>query len=259
MTNYEKLLGTSWSDAKWIPILNETNILNYFAEKDNPFYERSCNNEQLRMRGLPLNQMADLERMQGTEYVLLHVQAPILYVIRKQRRTSPTQTFTIADFYIIAGTVYQAPDLNSIISTKLLSSIFELQSAFDDCLGFARYHPMLEYYWNFNKLPTSQGNNSGTSEEDKKPGTKEDILAKKVAQIQMPDRRNHIVNVDILMAELFQKFKPPPNDNKENGENGENGPSSEAGENSQDMKNEQSSQATSENDKTSGNKKPRLF
>src|SRR6218665_1764181 len=128
MGSYEKLLGTSWSDAKWIPILNEGNILNYFAEKDNPFYERNCNNENLRMRGLPLNQKSELERMQGIEYVLLHVQQPILYVIRKKRRINPEQAFTIADFYIIAGTVYQAPDLNSIISTKLLSSIFELQS-----------------------------------------------------------------------------------------------------------------------------------
>lgn len=59
--------------------------------------------------------------MTGLEYILLHVQEPILYVIRKQHRHSPTQVLPVADYYIIAGVVYQAPDLGSVVSSRLVS------------------------------------------------------------------------------------------------------------------------------------------
>lgn len=59
--------------------------------------------------------------MTGLEYILLHVQEPILYVIRKQLRHSPTVASPVADYYIIAGVVYQAPDLGSVVSSRLVS------------------------------------------------------------------------------------------------------------------------------------------
>lgn len=55
------------------------------------------------------------------EYCLLHVQEPILYVIRKQHRHSPTHCTPIADFYIAGGIVFQAPDLLSIINSHMVS------------------------------------------------------------------------------------------------------------------------------------------
>lgn len=59
--------------------------------------------------------------MVGVEYILLHVLEPILYVIRKQHRHSPTETTPLADYYIIAGMVYKAPDLASVINSRLVS------------------------------------------------------------------------------------------------------------------------------------------
>lgn len=59
--------------------------------------------------------------MTGTEYILLHVQEPIFYVIRKQLRHSPTQTTPLADYYINAGIVYQAPDLASVVNSRIVS------------------------------------------------------------------------------------------------------------------------------------------
>ncbi len=55
--------------------------------------------------------------------MLLHVQEPILYVIRKQHRHSATVVTPLADFYIIAGVVYQAPDLGSVINSRIVSQI----------------------------------------------------------------------------------------------------------------------------------------
>lgn len=65
--------------------------------------------------------------MVGLEYCLLHVQEPILYVVRKQHRHSPTHSTPIADFYIVAGIVYQAPDLLSIINSHMVSIILTVQ------------------------------------------------------------------------------------------------------------------------------------
>lgn len=62
--------------------------------------------------------------MTGLEYILLHVQDPILYVIRKQHRHSPTQVIPLADYYIIAGIVYQAPDLASVLNSRLVSYFY---------------------------------------------------------------------------------------------------------------------------------------
>lgn len=43
-------LHISWHDSNWIPILNGQNVLDYFSDKSNPFYDRTCNNETLRMQ-----------------------------------------------------------------------------------------------------------------------------------------------------------------------------------------------------------------
>lgn len=101
--------------------------------------------------------MDQLKNMVGTEYILLHVKEPILYVIRKQHRHSPEETTPLADYYIIAGRVYQSPDLANVFNSRILNTVHHLQQAFDDANSFARYHPGKGYSWDFsaNKL----GNN----------------------------------------------------------------------------------------------------
>lgn len=80
---------------------------------------------------------------------MLHVQEPILYVIRKIHRQSPESgrskringhgvhacstiigntyivliVIPLADYYILGGVVYQCPDLWSIIHSRLVSDI----------------------------------------------------------------------------------------------------------------------------------------
>ena len=36
----ENLLSISWHDSAWIPILNQANVMDYFSERSNPFYDR---------------------------------------------------------------------------------------------------------------------------------------------------------------------------------------------------------------------------
>lgn len=139
-------LHISWHDSNWIPFLNPTNVMDYFSDKSNSFYDRTCNNEIVKMQRQSMEQ---LKNMVGVEYILLHVKEPILYVVRKQHRHSPEDTTPLADYYIIAGRVYQAPDLASVFNSRILATVHNLQQAFDDAISYAKFHPTKGYSWDF--------------------------------------------------------------------------------------------------------------
>lgn len=211
----ENSLSLSWCDRTWLPILNHNNVLNYFAERTNPFYDHTCNNEMLRMRGLKIDALSELEKMQGVEYVLLHVQEPILYVVRKQKRLSPTATTPLANFYIIAGVVYHAPDLQSIIQSKMLTTIHCLQSAFDECFQYVRFHPSTDYYWNFSKESPLSATNAGDDSTAKDGSKSSNEETGKISIAEASDQARHMYRVDVLIHELVKKFPPKIATNEE--------------------------------------------
>ncbi|XP_072031997.1 mediator of RNA polymerase II transcription subunit 6-like isoform X2 [Amphiura filiformis] len=178
----------SWHDSAGIPHLNQHNVMEYFAERSNPFYDRTCNNEMVKMQRLDPEQM---KSMTGLEYRLLHVQEPILYVVRKLHRHSPTQETPIADYYIIAGVVYQAPDLCSVLNARMLTAVHNIQSAFDESISYSRYHPSKGYWWEFK--------DKDQEKTDKKAGKKEKKEPSSIFQRQ---------RVDVLLGELARKFPP---------------------------------------------------
>ncbi|XP_069494966.1 mediator of RNA polymerase II transcription subunit 6 isoform X5 [Ambystoma mexicanum] len=187
MTLWDNLLGISWVDSSWIPILNNVTVLDYFSERSNPFYDRTCNNEVVKMQRLTLDH---LTQMAGVEYILLHAQEPILFIIRKQQRQSPTQVIPLADYYIIAGVIYQAPDLGSVINSRVLSAVHGVQSSFDEAMSYCRYHPSKGYWWHF----------KDQEERDKaKPKSKKKEEPSSFFQRQ---------RVDSLLLDLRQKFPP---------------------------------------------------
>lgn len=129
--------------------------------------------------------------MTGLEYILLHVQEPILFVIRKQNRHSSSQVTPLADYYIIAGYVYQAPDLNSLISFRLTSGIHHLVSAFDETQSYMRYHPTKGYSWEFGK---------------DKDGDSKDKDSSTDKQKEEPSSAFQRARVDLLLGEICKKF-----------------------------------------------------
>ncbi|CAH1163856.1 unnamed protein product [Phaedon cochleariae] len=182
-------LSLSWHDSAWIPILNTANVMDYFSQGSNPFFDRTCNNEIVKMQRLNPEQ---LQNMTGLEYVLLHVQEPILYVIRKQHRHSPQQVTPLADYYIIAGVVYQAPDLASVLNSRLLSAVHHIQSSFEESSSFAKYHPSKGYSWDFK----SQRVNIEKTKKEEKPREEPSSLFQRQ-------------RVDMLLGELIRKFPLP--------------------------------------------------
>lgn len=53
----ENPLWVSWHDTQMMASLNPQNVMDYFCRKSNPFYDRMCNNENIRMQRLGLENL----------------------------------------------------------------------------------------------------------------------------------------------------------------------------------------------------------
>ncbi|WFD29708.1 Mediator of RNA polymerase II transcription subunit 6 [Malassezia sp. CBS 17886] len=141
--------------------LDEANVMEYFSTS--PFYDRHSNNEHVRMQSAALiaqtaaempqsgpelmrtiamkqqeelacvvQQAADHSRFVGLEFVLVHARAPSCFVIHKRWRRSPDQVeHPLAAYYIMNDCAYQAPDLYTILATRLQSSLVGLRATLD--------------------------------------------------------------------------------------------------------------------------------
>lgn len=192
----DTLLHQSWQSEAWMPILNPSNVLEYFSESI--FYDRQCNNEIIRMQRLNPDQLLT---MVGIEYVLLIAQEPILYVIRKQHRTSPTQVIPKAHYYVIAGKVYQAPDVGNVINSRLANCANYLQQSFSETHSYAKYQSAKGYYWEF-KDKESQALEAAKEEKLKGEHLKRKTKKKK----EEPSSAFQRQKVDRLLDDLMKKF-----------------------------------------------------
>ncbi|KAL3316923.1 Mediator of RNA polymerase II transcription subunit 6 [Cichlidogyrus casuarinus] len=78
--------------------------------------------------------------MTGVEYYLHHAQEPSLFIIRKQHRRSPGQVTPLAYYYVINGTVMQAPDLNRLCDARLQTASAGLNKALKVLSDWAHFN-----------------------------------------------------------------------------------------------------------------------
>ncbi|KAJ3005356.1 hypothetical protein HKX48_000729 [Thoreauomyces humboldtii] len=139
----EDLTHVSWKDTAFIQMygLNEHTIMDYFSLSQ--FYDKSSLNEQISMQTrhqADTTLRLDKRQMTGLDYELgfAKVMPPSLFIVTKSMRRR-THVDLVAAYYIIEGTIYQAPDLHSLVSNRL--------TAFDETLASARHHPALGNFW----------------------------------------------------------------------------------------------------------------
>ncbi|GBB91726.1 hypothetical protein RclHR1_01910010 [Rhizophagus clarus] len=156
----EDLTTITWRSVEWIQSrpegLNSNNVLDYFAES--PFWDNQCNNAILKMQ-TQYNDLkdlnVDLKKMKGIEFQVVHEKAPVLWVIRKQNRLTEWTVSPIATYYILNNNIYQAPDLYSIIGTRILTSLYYLHIAFNTAQQEVEFHPATGYTWKGANDPNS--------------------------------------------------------------------------------------------------------
>ncbi|KAL6078717.1 Mediator of RNA polymerase II transcription subunit 6 [Balamuthia mandrillaris] len=149
----EDQTGISFKDSAWLKAfpLNSQTVLDYFSLSS--FYDRTCNNEQCKMQGRDLS---FLTRMVGPEYALFYAaEAEGLFVIRKQIRESPETVTPIHTYYIVQGTIYQAPSLHAVISSRMISCMYYLHQSFQELHSYIEFdpseRPATMYNYNFSK------------------------------------------------------------------------------------------------------------
>ncbi|SCV69264.1 BQ2448_2284 [Microbotryum intermedium] len=135
-----------WRAPEWISAfgpLTKSILMDYFVLS--PFFDPSSNNATLRMqimfsrqgnathagRGLMdgLDEERELKRFKGIEYVVVHDDAPGLFIIHKRDRQSPTQAHTTAAYHVLNDSIYQAPSLYQVVNERLLASLHALSTS----------------------------------------------------------------------------------------------------------------------------------
>nr|VZI43485.1 unnamed protein product [Spirometra erinaceieuropaei] len=134
---------------------------------------------------------------------------PVLFVIRKQQRLSTTLVTPIAYYYIVNGTVIQAPDLATLVNARLHTVIHGLNKTIQALAPCARYHPPDgSYSWDDpKKLLGRSTSNDGAPE-----GNSPDKDAKTVQKSESNVATNYyqVHPMEVLLAEWASRFPLPP-------------------------------------------------
>ncbi|KAF5184811.1 Mediator of rna polymerase ii transcription subunit [Thalictrum thalictroides] len=124
------MTGICFRDQLWLNSypLDRNLVFDYFVLS--PFYDWSCNNEQLRMRSIHPLDVSNLSKMTGIEYMLNEVMEPHLFVIRKQKRDSPEKVTPMLTYYVLDGSIYQAPQLCNVFAARIGRALYHISKSF---------------------------------------------------------------------------------------------------------------------------------
>uniref|UniRef100_A0A2C9W3P1 Mediator of RNA polymerase II transcription subunit 6 n=1 Tax=Manihot esculenta TaxID=3983 RepID=A0A2C9W3P1_MANES len=79
---------------------------------------------------IPWISLSSREKMTGIEYMLSEVMEPNLFVIRKQKRDSPEKVTPMLTYYILDGSIYQAPQLCNVFAARIGRALYYISKAF---------------------------------------------------------------------------------------------------------------------------------
>ncbi|KAF7339964.1 MED6-domain-containing protein [Mycena venus] len=122
---------------EWIqangPLTTE-NVFEYFTTS--MFYDKQSNNQVLRMQTMHTgtaiaNEAEELRRFTGVEFAVVHAQPPSMFIIHKRERLSPDEVRPLAAYFIMNNRIYQSPDVYTVLSNRLLTSVCSLQASLD--------------------------------------------------------------------------------------------------------------------------------
>ncbi len=99
-----------------VPLHHDT-LLRYFT--GSLFYDLKCNNERV------MGRVQELGSMTGVEYVEVETAhgGAHLMAVERRLRSGPNQTDTEAAYYMLEGTIYQAPDLKTLLQSRMVGAV----------------------------------------------------------------------------------------------------------------------------------------
>ncbi|RIA89123.1 MED6 mediator sub complex component-domain-containing protein [Glomus cerebriforme] len=153
----EEPYTVSFRDPEWLLShpegLTLENVLDYFAES--PFWDSQSNNEVLKMQTKfnfsTDHRPLDITKMTGIEFYVAQADPPSFFLVQKRRRISEYDAIPLATYYIIRGIVYQAPDLYTIIGSRIYTSLYHLHNVCNNIREHVNFHPATGYTWKSDK------------------------------------------------------------------------------------------------------------
>jgi len=88
----------------------------------------------------------------------VHAQPPSLFIIHKRERLSPEETRPLQAYFIINNRIYQSPDMYAVLSNRLLTSLYSLESSLDILRKYKPdYTPRTGFAWPIVETPEKAG------------------------------------------------------------------------------------------------------
>jgi len=84
------------------------------------------------------------------EFALVHYdgQPPSFFIIQKRERLSPDEVRPLAAYFVMHNRIYQSPDVYTVLSNRLLTSLYSLQSSLDSLRKHRpEYTPRTGFVW----------------------------------------------------------------------------------------------------------------
>ncbi|GAW04744.1 MED6-domain-containing protein [Lentinula edodes] len=111
------------------------------------------------------NEAEELKRFTGVEFAVVHAQPPFFFIIHKRERLSPEEVKPLAAFFVMNNRIYQSPDLYTVLSNRLLTSLYSIQSTLDSLRTHRPdYTPRTGFVWPI--VDPSLAEDAGKKQED---------------------------------------------------------------------------------------------
>eukprot|EP00854_Cymbomonas_tetramitiformis_P009088 gene9088-10766_t len=114
-----------WLQAYVGGVLSREAVLEYF--KLSPFYDHDCLNELENRQKFGAEGLSAIGKFEYAIHPKLI--EPHLYIVCKQQREADS-TKLLATYYILDGTIYQAPSMYAILNARTVRSISSMRKAF---------------------------------------------------------------------------------------------------------------------------------
>ncbi|KAL6121095.1 hypothetical protein NUSPORA_02050 [Nucleospora cyclopteri] len=110
--------------------LNSNTVLEYFSTS--PFYDRTCNNEVLKMQSqfANIDIKSQLRKLEGIFYSVEEESQNTLFIINKHENTGGNVSL-IKMYYVMHGYIYACPTIDSLSDAKLIETLWQMNNAMD--------------------------------------------------------------------------------------------------------------------------------
>uniref|UniRef100_A0AC35TUT2 Mediator of RNA polymerase II transcription subunit 6 n=1 Tax=Rhabditophanes sp. KR3021 TaxID=114890 RepID=A0AC35TUT2_9BILA len=221
----KNLLEQMFKDPQLPPnYLNESNVLRYFCQPSNCFYDRtSCNAMLLMQHNHPsmedVSIFDKLSTMVGVQYILVD-HSPPLFLICKHYRASINEFTPQAYYYILNGACYQCPDLYTMVQSRLIGAIDPLRNALNEIMDMSQFNVTKGYSWEFKNKKDSGEADKDEEYEDPLQARSTNFQSKRTEQLlnMLFNKFPMIIPAPVVPA-LPAEAQPKPVLNNEDGMN----------------------------------------